>query len=221
VKRNPVARLVLGPARESLVSSSGGLLLRQAIRLSAVERTLSKALAPWRGRRASHDPAKVLVDVATAVALGGDCLADLARGPGPTGGFRPGGQRSDGVAAGRYARRGHRLLVARDPGRARCGACRGVDGPPTAGRVRGRPRRWPGHRGHRRHIGGRAFGQGTCRTDPQADLRVRAHVRVRRPWRARHRRDADAAAASRQRLPVGQGRPHRGSRSRPRPAARG
>src|SRR5688572_26216531 len=28
--------------------------------------------------RASHDPGKVLLDVATAVALGGDCLADVA-----------------------------------------------------------------------------------------------------------------------------------------------
>lgn len=32
----------------------------------------------WRPRRARHDPGKVLLDVATAVALGGDCLADVA-----------------------------------------------------------------------------------------------------------------------------------------------
>jgi hypothetical protein len=70
--------VVLDPVRESLVSSAGGLLLRQTIRASGVERLLSVALAPWRGRRARHDPGKVLVDVATAVALGGDCLADLA-----------------------------------------------------------------------------------------------------------------------------------------------
>lgn len=78
MKRNPVSSLVLDPARESLVSSSGGLLLRQTIRLSGVERALSTVLACWRGDRATHDPGKVLVDVATAVALGGDCLADLA-----------------------------------------------------------------------------------------------------------------------------------------------
>jgi hypothetical protein len=35
-------------------------------------------LTPWRSGRAHHDPGKVLLDVATAVALGGDCLADLA-----------------------------------------------------------------------------------------------------------------------------------------------
>jgi hypothetical protein len=78
VKRSPVASLVLDTARESLVSSAGGVLLRQTIRLCGIERALSAALAPWRGPRAVHDPAKVLLDVATAVALGGDCVADLA-----------------------------------------------------------------------------------------------------------------------------------------------
>jgi Transposase DDE domain group 1 len=70
--------VVLDAARESLVSSSGGLLLRQTAWLAGLERGLSEALAPWRGRRTSHDPGKVLLDVATAVALGGDCLADVA-----------------------------------------------------------------------------------------------------------------------------------------------
>ena len=60
------------------MSSAGGVLLRQTIRLCGIERALSAALAPWRGPRAVHDPAKVLLDVATAVALGGDCVADLA-----------------------------------------------------------------------------------------------------------------------------------------------
>jgi hypothetical protein len=70
--------VVLDPVGESLISSAGGLLLRQTIRLSGLDRVLSKALRRWRGRRAAHDPAKVLLDVATAVALGGDCLADVA-----------------------------------------------------------------------------------------------------------------------------------------------
>ncbi len=35
-------------------------------------------LAPWRKPRAVHDPGTVLLDVALAVALGGDCLADVA-----------------------------------------------------------------------------------------------------------------------------------------------
>lgn len=39
---------------------------------------MSAALAPWRKHRTVHDPGKVLLDVAFAVALGGDCLADVA-----------------------------------------------------------------------------------------------------------------------------------------------
>ena len=39
---------------------------------------MSAALAPWRKPLAVHDPGKVLLDLAVAVALGGDCLADIA-----------------------------------------------------------------------------------------------------------------------------------------------
>lgn len=38
---------------------------------------ISTALAPWRKPRAVHDPGKILLDVALAVALGGDCPADV------------------------------------------------------------------------------------------------------------------------------------------------
>ena len=78
VKRNPAVGVVLDPVRESLISSSGGALLRATVRVSRLGRELSVALAPWRSGRAVHDPAKVLLDLATAVALGGDCLADIA-----------------------------------------------------------------------------------------------------------------------------------------------
>jgi hypothetical protein len=70
--------LVLDAGRESLISSSGGLLLQRTIRLAGLDRSLSAGLARWRGRRAAHDPAKVVLDLATTVALGGDCAADLA-----------------------------------------------------------------------------------------------------------------------------------------------
>lgn len=78
MKRSRVPNLVLDPVRESLISSSGALLLREAIRVAGLDRDLSRALSPWRAGRAVHDPGKVLLDVATAVALGGDCLADVA-----------------------------------------------------------------------------------------------------------------------------------------------
>ena len=78
MKASPVPSVFLDPVRESLISSSGALLLREAIRVAGLDRGLSAALAPWRPTRARHDPGKVLLDLATAVALGGDCLADIA-----------------------------------------------------------------------------------------------------------------------------------------------
>ncbi|HEX3610851.1 MAG TPA: IS1380 family transposase [Sporichthyaceae bacterium] len=74
----PARRLVLDAAREPLVSSAGGLLLRRTVELSGVQRALSRALMHRRTPQTVHDPGKVLIDLATAVALGGDCLADVA-----------------------------------------------------------------------------------------------------------------------------------------------
>ena len=56
----------------------GGVLLRRTVRLAQLDRALSSVLVPWRSPRATHDPGKVLLDLATAVALGGDCAADIA-----------------------------------------------------------------------------------------------------------------------------------------------
>ncbi len=39
---------------------------------------MSGALAPWRKPLASHDPGKIVADLAIALAIGGDCLADVA-----------------------------------------------------------------------------------------------------------------------------------------------
>jgi hypothetical protein len=39
---------------------------------------LSEGLSRWRAPRAVHDPGKIIADLAAAVALGGDCLADIA-----------------------------------------------------------------------------------------------------------------------------------------------
>lgn len=33
---------------------------------------------PWRAQQAVHDPGKIIADLPAAVALGGDCLADIA-----------------------------------------------------------------------------------------------------------------------------------------------
>ena len=63
---------------KGLVSQSGAVLLWETMRATGLSRGLSQALAPWRAPRAVHDPGKVVADLAAAVALGGDCLADIA-----------------------------------------------------------------------------------------------------------------------------------------------
>jgi hypothetical protein len=48
------------------------------MRVTGLARGLSAGLARWRQPRAVHDPGKIVADLAAAVALGGDCLADIA-----------------------------------------------------------------------------------------------------------------------------------------------
>ncbi|MFD9150338.1 IS1380 family transposase [Streptomyces diastaticus] len=62
----------------AVVSQAGGVLLVETVRKSGLDTAISAGLAPWRRPRAVHDPGKILLDVALAVALGGDCLADVA-----------------------------------------------------------------------------------------------------------------------------------------------
>ena len=61
-----------------IVSQAGGLLLTQALRVTGLDRGLEEALERWRQPRAVHGPGKIITDLAVAVALGGDCLADVA-----------------------------------------------------------------------------------------------------------------------------------------------
>jgi hypothetical protein len=61
-----------------VVSQAGGVLLTEAVRVAGLGRELSAVLAPWRKPLAIHDPAKVIADLAISLALGGDCLADVA-----------------------------------------------------------------------------------------------------------------------------------------------
>jgi hypothetical protein len=61
-----------------LVSQAGAVLLWETLRVTGLGRGLSAALEPWRPPRAVHDPGKIVADLAAALALGGDCLADIA-----------------------------------------------------------------------------------------------------------------------------------------------
>ncbi|MEU5194519.1 IS1380 family transposase [Streptomyces scabiei] len=61
-----------------VVSQSGAVLLVETARKAGLDAAISAALAPWCKARAVHDPGKILLDLALTVALGGDCLADVA-----------------------------------------------------------------------------------------------------------------------------------------------
>jgi hypothetical protein len=63
---------------QGLVSQAGVLLLLEAARVTGLGRGLSAGLARWRAPRAVHDPGKIVADLVVALALGGDCLADIA-----------------------------------------------------------------------------------------------------------------------------------------------
>jgi Transposase DDE domain group 1 len=72
------ARVSVSADGRGLVSQAGAVLLWETMRVTGLSRGLSQNLARWRGPRAVHDPGKVIADLAAAVALGGDCLADIA-----------------------------------------------------------------------------------------------------------------------------------------------
>ena len=63
---------------ESLVSHAGGALLVETARRSGLARELSRRLGLWRLPLATHDPGKIVLDLAVAVALGGDAACDIA-----------------------------------------------------------------------------------------------------------------------------------------------
>ena len=70
--------LKVDTAASGAVGQAGGVVLTETIAATGLGKELSAALAPWRKPLAVHDPAKVITDLAITLALGGDCLADVA-----------------------------------------------------------------------------------------------------------------------------------------------
>jgi Transposase DDE domain group 1 len=62
-----------------VVSGAGGVLLTRTAATVGLDRALTEALSPWRRPLTRHDPGKVLLDLAISLAIGGDCLADIAQ----------------------------------------------------------------------------------------------------------------------------------------------
>jgi len=71
-------RVRVDTSASGAVGQAGGVLLTETVTSTGLGRELSVALAPWRRPLAVHDPAKVLLDLAVTLALGGDHLADVA-----------------------------------------------------------------------------------------------------------------------------------------------
>ena len=177
-----------------IVSQAGALLLTQTLRVTGLDRGLSAGLDRWRPPRAVHDPGKIIADLAVALALGGDCLADVAMLRAEPALFGP--VASDPVVSrlvSQLAADAPRALkairAARAAARERAWALAGDAAP-------GRGRR-AGHGRHRRDDRDRALGEGAGRADLEEDLRVPSADRVRRPRRRGLRRAAGHHAAAR------------------------
>ena len=72
------ARVTVSADGRGLASQAGVVLLWEMMRVTGLGRGLAEGLARWRAPRAVHDPGKIIADLAVALALGGDCLADVA-----------------------------------------------------------------------------------------------------------------------------------------------
>jgi hypothetical protein len=72
------SKIMVSADGSGIISQGGGLLLAQTLRATGLDRGLDAALERWRQPRAVHSPGKIITGLAVAVALGGDCLADVA-----------------------------------------------------------------------------------------------------------------------------------------------
>ena len=72
------SKITVSADGKGLVSQAGSLLLAETARVTSLGQGLAGALARWRAPRAVHDPGRIVADLAAALALGGDCLADIA-----------------------------------------------------------------------------------------------------------------------------------------------
>ncbi len=72
-------RLAVDGQGKKVVSGAGGVLLTRTAVTVGLDAALSTAMRPWRRPLTRHDPGKVLLDLAISLAMGGDCLADVAQ----------------------------------------------------------------------------------------------------------------------------------------------
>ncbi len=70
-------RVRVDTSATAAVGQAGGVLLTRTVTATGLDRLLS-APGPVAQAVAVHDPGKIITDLALSLALGGDCVADLA-----------------------------------------------------------------------------------------------------------------------------------------------
>ncbi len=71
-------RVHVDTAKVTAVGQAGGVLLIETIRAAGLDLALSEALSGWRKPTATHDPGKIVMDLALSLVLGGEALSDIA-----------------------------------------------------------------------------------------------------------------------------------------------
>ncbi|QXF84328.1 IS1380-like element ISRer1 family transposase (plasmid) [Rhodococcus pyridinivorans] len=76
---SPYPRVSASATGTGVVSQAGTVLLLRTAEKTGLAAALTTEVAPYRKPLARHDPGKIVLDLATALAIGGDCLADIAQ----------------------------------------------------------------------------------------------------------------------------------------------
>ncbi|UZF46600.1 IS1380-like element ISRer1 family transposase [Rhodococcus rhodochrous] len=76
---SPYPRVSASATGTGVVSQAGTVLLLRTAEKTGLAAALTTELAPYRKPLARHDPGKIVLDLAVSLALGGDCLADIAQ----------------------------------------------------------------------------------------------------------------------------------------------
>ena len=75
----PYPSLTVDGRGASVVPNAGVVLLLRTAQSVGLTAALTNALRPWQRPLARHRPGKVVLDLAVALAVGGDCLADISQ----------------------------------------------------------------------------------------------------------------------------------------------
>lgn len=78
ISTSPYPALSADTTGTSIVSQAGAVLLLRTAEKTGLTTALSQQLTPWRKPMPLHDPAKIILDLAISLAIGGDCLAGIA-----------------------------------------------------------------------------------------------------------------------------------------------